>query len=58
MNDIPQEFEEVMHNPKLRETVEHQPGSLRFKATVLGLVSLSQVKDAADGDLSKEPNKK
>lgn len=49
MNDIPQKLKEVMHNPKLRKTVEHQPGSPRFKATVLGLVSLSQVKKESEG---------
>jgi len=44
-----------MDNEKLHETVEHQPVSLRFKATVLGLVSLARVKDEAESELYNTP---
>ena len=48
MKDIPQKMNEVINNSKLRQTAAEQPGSLRLKATVLGLAALAQIKNEAN----------
>ena len=50
MADIPQEITEVMDGKELRENVAQQPGSLRFKAMVLGLSALQYLKEQEKGE--------
>lgn len=52
MTKIPEEFQEVLNNKELQETVAKQPGTKRFKAMVLGLSTLQYVKSQANGEES------
>ncbi len=45
MPEIPPELQAVLKNEEIQQTVREQPGSLRFKAMVLGLSVLQYVKD-------------
>lgn len=58
MTDIPPEIKEILDSKELQKPVEQQPGTLRFKAMVLGLSAFQYIKGQEKGDLEPDVDSK